>query len=253
MSKLTIITINRNNALGLERTIQSVISQTWADYQYIIIDGASTDNSVEVIEKYSDKISYWISEEDNGIYNAMNKGIKQANGEYCLFLNSGDYLYNNNVLEIIFSENFTEELIYGNQFRVGEKGNRVVFFPSKLTFYHFYTNFLAHNSTLIKKSLFNKIGLYNENYKIVSDHEFFVLAVCKYNCTVRYINEIISVMVDGGISNNPQYTEVVIKERADMFKKHFPNLIQDYDELYNLKYNSPTKKLKRIIKKLVNR
>jgi len=83
--KLSIITVNLNNAAGLQKTIESVITQTFTDYEYIIIDGGSTDGSVDVIKQHADKITYWVSEPDKGIYNAMNKGILQAKGEYCLF------------------------------------------------------------------------------------------------------------------------------------------------------------------------
>ena len=250
-TKLSIITVNRNNANGLDKTISSVAEQSFSNFEYIVIDGASTDDSVSIIEKYAEKISYWISEQDKGIYHAMNKGIKQAKGEYCLFLNSCDYLYNSNILENIFSKNYSEDLIYGNQFRVGKKGNRVLLFPEKLTCFHFYAEFIGHNCTFIRRELFDLVGFYNENYKIVSDLEFFVLAVCKHNCTQKYIDQIISVAVDGGISNNPQYTKLVKKERTDVFRKHFPNFVQDYEELYELKYNSPKKKFKRIVKKLI--
>lgn len=98
--QLSIITINRNNAAGLRRTIESVVSQTaFNQIEYIVIDGASTDGSKEVIMEFADKLTYWISEPDTGIYNAMNKGIKVATGEYCQFLNSGDWLAENKVIE----------------------------------------------------------------------------------------------------------------------------------------------------------
>ena len=83
----SIITINFNNCDGLRRTIESVVNQTNDNYEYIVIDGGSTDGSVDVIQKYSDRISYWVSEKDDGIYNAMNKGVRHAHGDYCLFLN----------------------------------------------------------------------------------------------------------------------------------------------------------------------
>ena len=89
-NKISVITINYNNKSGLEKTIQSVISQTYFELEYIIIDGGSSDGSIDVIKKYENKIDYWISEQDKGIYNAMNKGIAQAHGEYCNFMNSGD-------------------------------------------------------------------------------------------------------------------------------------------------------------------
>ena len=87
MNKISIITVNRNNVEGLERTIKSVIRQTYTNYEFIVIDGASTDNSVDIIKHYSSDISYWISEKDTGVFNAMNKGIKRSTGEYCYFLN----------------------------------------------------------------------------------------------------------------------------------------------------------------------
>ena len=119
--KLSIISINRNNASGLRKTIESVVSQTYTDFEYIIIDGASTDGSIGVInefatplnlpqrEKKEHPIINWISELDSGIYNAMNKGILKASGEYLLFLNSGDYLYNSEVLKNVFELDFDEE------------------------------------------------------------------------------------------------------------------------------------------------
>ena len=116
---LSIITINRNNAAGLRKTIESVVSQTYTDFDYIIIDGASTDESVDVIKEYADRITYWVSEPDTGIYNAMNKGILKANGEYCLFLNSGDWLYDNDVLNDVFSISPTEDIVYGNDVFIG--------------------------------------------------------------------------------------------------------------------------------------
>jgi len=97
--KLSIITINYNDKEGLRKTIESVLSQTWTDYEYLIIDGGSADGSLDVIREYEDKITYWISEKDNGIYNAMNKGIVKSKGAYLQFLNSGDYLVDNKVFE----------------------------------------------------------------------------------------------------------------------------------------------------------
>jgi glycosyltransferase involved in cell wall biosynthesis len=102
--KLSIITINKDNARGLEKTIQSVMGQTYNDFEYIVIDGASSDDSVDIIKRYADRMTYWVSEPDTGIYNAMNKGIRKAQGEYCLFLNSGDVLINSNSLKDAFEE-----------------------------------------------------------------------------------------------------------------------------------------------------
>ena len=90
----SIITINYNNSEGLRQTIDSVVSQTYHEYEYIVIDGGSTDGSVDIIGFFSDKVDYWVSEKDRGIYHAMNKGVAQAHGDYCIFMNSGDSFYN---------------------------------------------------------------------------------------------------------------------------------------------------------------
>ena len=122
MPTLTIITINLNNSIGLRKTIESVISQTYNDFEYLIIDGGSIDGSVDVIKEYADRISYWFSEPDKGIYNAMNKGILKAKGQYLQFLNSGDYLVNKNVIENVFHELPDCDLLYGNIITVKPDG-----------------------------------------------------------------------------------------------------------------------------------
>ena len=101
MPLLTIITVNLNNYIGLSKTVESVIGQTFKDFEFIVIDGGSNDGSIEVIKKFARNINYWISESDKGIYNAMNKGIQKAQGQYSLFLNSGDSLYNSGVLQAV--------------------------------------------------------------------------------------------------------------------------------------------------------
>ena len=112
MQKLSIITINYNNFEGLNRTLKSVINQNLKNFEYIVIDGGSTDGSKELIEKYADKISYWVSEPDRGIYHAMNKGIVKASGEYLLFMNSGDLFYNNFILNEVIDDISKYDLIY---------------------------------------------------------------------------------------------------------------------------------------------
>src|SRR5574344_2490955 len=110
--KLSIITINYNNAEGLEKTIKSVINQTFTDYEYIIIDGGSTDGSTDIIKKYRENIDYWVSESDKGIYKAMNKGITYTHGEYLNFMNSGDCFHSSTVLnEVARNFNNTDIII----------------------------------------------------------------------------------------------------------------------------------------------
>jgi glycosyltransferase involved in cell wall biosynthesis len=166
---LSIITINLNNQTGLQKTIESVINQTFKNLEFIVIDGGSTDGSIEVIKLYQDKITYWISEHDEGIYNAMNKGIKIAKGRYCLFLNSGDFFISHDVIKLADPFSFTVPIVYGDgkvqQKKLITQNN----LPDTLSLDYFFNISLFHPSTFIKRELFEIYGLYNENNKIVSD------------------------------------------------------------------------------------
>ena len=167
--KFSIITINYNNADGLDHTIESVISQSCADYEFIIIDGGSTDNSIDVIRKSEDKIDYWVSEKDAGIYNAMNKGASCAHGDYCIFMNSGDCFYNRAVLETINNCNSDADIIVG---KVSIDNNDNIISPpplsGRLTFYHLYSGAIPHQGAFIRTSLLHKHP-YDENLRIASD------------------------------------------------------------------------------------
>ncbi len=231
--KLSIITINKNNAQGLERTIQSVINQTFKDFEYIIIDGASTDSSVEIIKKYQDKIDYWVSEPDTGIYNAMNKGIKVAKGEYLLFLNSGDWLLNNTILAEVFSENFDEDIVYGN-IQIGDK---LIYPHKKITLRILMNSFIPHPASFIKRNLFEKIGLYDEKYKAASDWKFFLQALILENCTYKHIDKNISFFEEGGISG----TELRVLENKKILQELFPRIYPDYLYYSELEEYRPVK------------
>ena len=233
--KLSIITINLNNAPGLSKTIQSVLGQTYTNFEYIIIDGGSTDYSMKLIKENEGKLTYWVSEPDNGIYNAMNKGIEKASGEYLLFLNSGDFLTNKHVIHESEQYLSNTELVYGNLsiINLGKLSNCL--FPSKLTFKYFLNNSLPHPSTFIKSTMFNKVGLYNEQLKIASDWEFFIKSVCLYNCTYNYINKPISVIDTNGISRNPEMQNIIISEIDHVLKRNFSAFIVDYSPWKNRK------------------
>ncbi len=171
---LSIITINLNNAAGLEKTIQSVISQTNKEFEYIVIDGASTDGSVEIIKKYSSGINYWVSESDTGIYNAMNKGIQKAQGNYCLFLNSGDYLVSSTTLQDVFNEisnTAAADIFYSDCIKSDDS---IYIYPDNITINDIIKIGISHQNTLIKRSLFLEHSFYNEKLRIASDLEYFL-------------------------------------------------------------------------------
>lgn len=183
--KLTIITINRNNATGLEKTMQSVFCQTCQDFEYVVVDGASTDGSIDVIRSFETQFGErlkWVSEPDKGIYNAMNKGIKMASGDYLEFLNSGDCLVANDVVERMFdamTRTRMPSILYGNMLKDMPGGvfRDRSFAGKEITFHGFYDGTLNHSPAYIKKDLFNKYGFYDETLKIVSDWKWYLLAI----------------------------------------------------------------------------
>lgn len=230
--KLSIITINLNNGDGLRKTIQSVLSQEYVDFEYIIIDGGSQDDSVEIIKEYDNRINYWISEPDTGIYDAMNKGIVKSKGEYLLFINSGDFLSENILNRIISSDSLNSDIIYGNAFVVFKNGERELFIPPKeLTFSTFFNGTICHQATFIKKELFKKYGMYNDRYRIVSDWLFFIKAIVFGNVMVRYIDEMISTVDGHGIGTSAFAANERIKALSSIIPE---SIIKDYQEMTNL-------------------
>lgn len=224
--KLSIITINYNNATGLEKTLKSLINQNSKDFEYIIVDGNSTDESKRIIDTNKKHIDKWISEKDSGVYNAMNKGIEMANGDYLLFLNSGDMLANSHVLNKILPllEN-NSDIIYGNLIYSLNEVPQTLFTPSKkINLSYFLNSFLPHPSSFIKKSLFQRIGFYNEKFKIISDWEFFLRAIVVNKASYLHIDEVISDFDNSGISSNSENEKLIYNEKQTVYKEFFPNL-----------------------------
>lgn len=226
--KLSIITINFNNRDGLRKTIESVVNQTWQEFEYIIIDGGSTDGSVEVIKEYADHIDYWVSEPDKGIYNAMNKGIDKATGEYCLFMNSGDWLYSNDILQTINNELCDIDIISGDmQYTTGY----TKLSPSTISFRFLYTNSLPHQSSFIRTELL-KNNPYDEKYKVISDWIFFIKTLIIQEGSYKHVNVIISLFDTSGISETN--LSLNIKERKKYLCSKFPSwMLRDYEHFTN--------------------
>lgn len=216
MYKLSIITINYNNAKGLKRTIESVINQSYKNIEYIIIDGGSTDESIKIINEYQNKIAFSILEKDNGVFDAQNKGIQKATGDYILVLNSGDELDNFNVLESIFNTNHTEDIIYGNMMIVHENNRREYGkMPKMINFEHMMNDTLWHPVSFVKKDFLNQVGLYDTNYKIVADYEWFLRAIFKFHAILKYYDLPISVFYLGGLSSHIDNVERIKLERLN--------------------------------------
>lgn len=214
---ISIVTINYNNCDGLRKTIDSVVAQTFKDFEWIVIDGGSTDGSKELIEQFADHFAYWVSEPDKGIYNAMNKGIKVAKGKYLQFLNSGDWLVDENVVKDFSEASFEADIVGGGIRLIYEDYNKDVMSPKHVSFDFFIHGTLCHQSAFIKKSLFDKCGGYNENYRIVSDRDFFMRSIVVFSASYNSFNRIVACFPVNGISANPMYD----KEREEDVRKSF--------------------------------
>lgn len=238
--KLSIITINYNNAEGLRRTLASVAAQTFRDFEHIIVDGGSTDGSVEVIREYEQSLASrlsplasnlkWLSEPDSGIYNAMNKGIKMTNGEYLLFLNSGDYLVDVDTLKNVFEDANDVDIIYGDRINVWKDGlerNRDSF-PDHITGYFLYRGMISHQASFIKSDLFVKYGLYREDLKYGADWEFFLRTFLLYNCTYQHIYQNVVYFDCLGISSVAENNKEMWEERKRVFAETLPAFAEDY-------------------------
>jgi glycosyltransferase involved in cell wall biosynthesis len=237
MPHLSIITVNKNNAAGLEKTISSVLEQTWRDFQFIVIDGASTDASPAVLKRYADNMDFCISKPDSGPFQAMNRGIEQAKGQYCLFLNSGDILAASNVLEKVFTDKkHIAPFISGNQ--INNFGDKTTVSKNRgrhLTPYDFYCGTIKHQATFIRRDLFDIYGGYDESLKVVADWKFFFKAIGIDNLQPEYVDIDIVNFEWNGISTSEQWQELHSKERLQVLLELLPKaVLPDYESLMRL-------------------
>ncbi len=240
--KLSIITINYNNAEGLRRTMQSVLAQqipTEHELEYIIVDGASTDGSVDVIhsnlQTFKPSNVIWISEPDNGIYHAMNKGIRMATGDYIQILNSADELVTSNVTNKMLAALLDADkpsILYGNMIKCFPDGRRVqdrCFAGHDMTFLGFYTGTLNHDPAYIRRDLFEKYGYYDENLKIVSDWKWYLEAIILGGEKPVYTDIDVTLFDMTGISENPANAAKMKAEREQVLNELFPTaVLADY-------------------------
>lgn len=242
--RLSIITINLNNRNGLQKTIDSVITQTFTDYEWIIIDGGSTDGSREIIEQNEEYFSYWVSEPDKGIYNAINKGIAHAEGEYIQILNSGDCLFENNTLEQLFSHQYDADILYGDAICLYPDGHKLdKKYPDNISLNYFIHDVINHQASFYRRQVFDSHP-YNEKYMIASDWAYCMEAVCR-GLRFQHIPQTIVYYDNTGIS--AQWSEKQIKEREDILNTYIPPHLKPdmevLDELHKLHKRRSTAKL----------
>jgi glycosyltransferase involved in cell wall biosynthesis len=233
---ISVITINLNNLKGLQKTVESVLLQDYQNIEYLIIDGGSKDGSVEYLKSNEKRVDYWVSENDQGIYDAMNKGILKSTGDYILFLNSGDYFFTSDSLRILIEQSKNEDIIYGNMILETMDNREVKKYPSVLSIKYFQYDTIPHPCTLIRRELFFKYGFYSTKYKIISDWAFFIDTIIKHKVSYAHIDNDISVFNLYGISSQSSSYKVIRREMNLHFKENYFFYFWYAKLMWSLKY-----------------
>ena len=231
MKKFSIITINFNNKEGLRKTLDSVVCQTFADYELIVIDGGSTDGGAALLEEYGKYITFGVSEPDKGVYNAQNKGVQHASGEYCIFMNSGDSFYSNDVLECVAKE-LKEgiDIAVGNTyFYKNESENRYAYAPEYITLWRVYIG-INHQAAFIKRQLLLD-NPYDETLKICADWKFWLQELVKNERSYQHLDIIVAQYDLNGVSYNE---DTRLAEEHCVMQQLFPQaIVREYEDRYN--------------------
>lgn len=245
--KLTIITISYENAIGLKKTMDSVLRQSWTNFEHIIVDGGSQDGTVELLQQY--EILYaernitflWISEKDNGIYHAMNKGVKLSNGEYCNFLNSGDCYCDENVLACVYSEYNPHDILIGK----AKTPTRIIYPPKTISIsFFYYHGSINHQAAFIRRDLLTKKPYNETEGHISSDYQFFIESLLVEGCSYRPLNVMVVDFDPNGISSQKAILSQIRKEQTEILKRYYN--CAELEDMQALKYEKY--KIMRIIK-----
>lgn len=233
ISNLSIVTINKNNYQGLIQTFNSIKNVNSESLFHIVVDGNSND-FVESLDQLQLQYAFiYVSGNDSGIYEAMNKGIQLSSSNYLLFLNSGDCLSNSSSLSSLLLHLGNFDLVYGDIIDFGQSTPHFVSYPDSLSFEYMLCRGLPHQATAIRKRLFDSIGVYSEKYKIISDWVFFMEALFIHNVSYKHIPIVISNFEGGGLSSISKNTALILFEQLDYISQRFPDSLLYY---YN---NSP--------------
>ena len=236
LPKLTVITVVYNNVRDIERTIQSVIDQTYPNIEYLVIDGASTDGTAKIIQRYASSITRWISEPDNGIYDAMNKGLAMAAGDYVLFMNSGDEIYSEDTVHQVFASDEDADIYYGETEMYNEQwesiGLRRHAIPEQFNWksFRFGMN-ISHQAIYIRRAL---VRPYDLQYQLSADIDWVIHAAKRAQKIVN-TKRIVAKYLVGGMSKKRHWQS--LKERFWIFSKHYgllPNLFNHFIIVFNL-------------------
>lgn len=218
--KFSIVTVCRNEVEKIRSTCESICAQTFTDFEWIIIDGASTDGTLDVLEEYRMRTTVLVSEPDNGIYHAMNKGISHAKGEYIIFMNGGDYFAETLALEKV-TQAPQSSIIYGDLLFDG-KETTVKKYPDVIPPRFLLKNMLPHQASFIRRTLFERFGGHDESFRIAGDYELFVRLLEVHKVSTHHVAKVLAVFSDDGISKDPKYRLIRKLENHRVRKKYFP-------------------------------
>ena len=234
--KLSVITICYNDE-NIERTCESIVNQSWQDFEWIVIDGGSRKEIIDIINKYKDRIDKFISEKDNGVYNAYNKGLNLACGKYVNFLNSGDNYRDKDVLKTIFENKYyKDDILYGDMMAIdisSSKKEELYPSPKQISDKFFITSNIFTPCTFAKKELFDKFGQFDEQYKIVSDFDRWIVFQ-KNGATFKYVPCTVADFYMDGLSTSKKFKATHVEERKIVYKKYFTKK-EVREEIYNVK------------------
>ena len=216
---VSVITVVYNGAQHIEQTIQAVARQTYANVDHIVIDGASTDGTIDILRQHDSALGYWASEPDGGIYDAMNKGIALVTDpeSYILFANADDHLYSEEAIERVMSASGGEDLIYGRMLLSDDKAASVI--GRRVELQDLARETLCHPATFVKRHVFDEVGIFDRRYRIAADYDHIVRCFARPVST-RFVDVIVSRMRMGGLSEDEFMTSC--RERKAVIRSHFP-------------------------------
>ncbi len=234
----------------------SVFDQTFTDIEYIVIDGGSIDGSKEYLETHQDSLFYWVSEPDKGIYNAMNKGIEKATGDYLLFLNSGDSFNNNDVLDKFIAQKPVEDLVYGDSIFIHPDGElELKIMPSNLEGMTIFYRTLNHQSVFHNRRIFENGKRYNEDYKMLADWVLYNEVVLFEGGSYRHIDVVIVNYDANGFSSKPENATIMKNDRNKFFTENseffIPHIFENYEVQKNKSKITKSKDINRFFQAFV--
>jgi GT2 family glycosyltransferase len=237
--RVSVITVVRNNARNIERTIQAVLGQAYDNLEYIVVDGASTDGTVDVIGKYRDRIHHFVSEPDEGIYDAMNKAIDLVSDaeSYVIFANSDDRLFSPHAIEAAIEKGRGADLIYGKM-RLTD-GEAVAIMGREVESNDLALETLCHPATLMRRRLFESVGKFDTSFRIAADYDLIVRCF-QHPVSTRFVDEVISEMQMGGISEDRFMLSCAERKRVVRARFDLPHRLMGVSQvnLYDIPRNA---------------